>query len=475
MTPTSRPSSSPSSKPTISSQPSQFPTRTPSVSPSSLPSDRPSYSKQDIENFLVFQFDDLSIFDDESKAAAVLQTNTKDVIENAFDIEYPQDDFTVVVSMGNKNVIGALELGPGRKLASNTNNESTFFSLTQLHRSLQTATTGLEVQLNIYTSVRSPTNYTDLTRSVINTAFDTNEKRTDFIISLQREDTTFNRVNAILVTVDDESVELIENGSGTWIYIGAGIGGAAVAAVAFLFVGYRRRRSTDEYFDPDLTVDVNPLGTNYIQTTTMQDADISTLGPPEPLQFQPHFGSALGANLPISQQFGGSQQFGRGGKGATAVAAPVAIEDPPSLATGVGTRGSKATPVLEDVSQASKRSSLLESISEVSDHDDNEGMSYTSEEDAFEKQYGTSERIEVIAPAGRLGVVIDTPVSGAPSVHAIKETSPLANQIQIGDLLISVDGVDTTQLSAIRVSKLIASKAGNPERHMVFVRTTLPR
>lgn len=40
----------------------QFPTKTPSVSPTSLPSQQPSYSKQDIENFLVFQFDDLSMF-----------------------------------------------------------------------------------------------------------------------------------------------------------------------------------------------------------------------------------------------------------------------------------------------------------------------------------------------------------------------------------------------------------------------------
>ena len=154
----------------------------------------------------------MSIFDDESKAATVLQTNTKDVVENTFQTEHPQDDFTVVVSMGNKNVMGAL---------------------------------GLEVQLNIYTSVRSPTNYADLTKSMINTAFETNEKRINFIISLQREDTTFSRVNAILVTVDDASVELIQNGSGTWIYIGVGIGGAAVAA-AFLFVAYRRRRSTTD-------------------------------------------------------------------------------------------------------------------------------------------------------------------------------------------------------------------------------------
>lgn len=159
------------------------------------------------------------------------------MIENAFYTEYPEDDFHLAVSMGDKNAIGALELGPGRKLAS-----------TELHRSVQTTTMGLEVQLNIYTSVRSPTNYTELTKTVIETAFDTNEKRTNFIISLQKDDTTFNRVNAILVTVHDEPVEHIENGSGksgTWIYmIRAGIVGAAVATIAFLYVEYRRRSSS---------------------------------------------------------------------------------------------------------------------------------------------------------------------------------------------------------------------------------------
>ena len=54
-------------------------------------------------------------------------------------------------------------------------------------------------------------------------------------------------------------------------------------------------------------------------------------------------------------------------------------------------------------------------------------------------------------------VVIDTP-GGVPLVHAIKDTSILADKVRVGDQLVSVDDIDTTQLSAIEVSKLISSR-----------------
>ncbi len=101
-----------------------------------------------------------------------------------------------------------------------------------------------------------------------------------------------------------------------------------------------------------------------------------------------------------------------------------------------------------------------------------ENISLFSEDNSFEAMYGEEERIVVIAPAGKLGMVIDTPSGGIPVVHAIKESSVLYNQIRIGDRLISVDDQDTTTLSAIRVSKLISSRASNPQRVMVFLRST---
>ena len=104
-----------------------------------------------------------------------------------------------------------------------------------------------------------------------------------------------------------------------------------------------------------------------------------------------------------------------------------------------------------------------------------ENISLFTDEESFERINGTGqkeyEQIKVVAPPGKLGVVIDTPLSGSPMVYAIKDTSVLANQVRIGDKLISVDGRDTTQLSAIKVSMLISSKDKN-NRILVFERNT---
>ena len=79
--------------------------------------------------------------------------------------------------------------------------------------------------------------------------------------------------------------------------------------------------------------------------------------------------------------------------------------------------------------------------------------------------------IVVEAPSGKLGVVIDTPDDGAPVVHAVKETSVIANQIQVGDKLIKVDDEDVRSMTAIKVSKLISKKSANPVRRLTIVRT----
>jgi C-terminal processing protease CtpA/Prc len=83
------------------------------------------------------------------------------------------------------------------------------------------------------------------------------------------------------------------------------------------------------------------------------------------------------------------------------------------------------------------------------------------------------EVIEVMAPAGKLGVVIDTPDDGAPIVHAVKDSSVIADQINVGDKLIAVDDVDVRSMTAIKVSKLISKKSSNPTRKLTIVRTTV--
>jgi len=83
------------------------------------------------------------------------------------------------------------------------------------------------------------------------------------------------------------------------------------------------------------------------------------------------------------------------------------------------------------------------------------------------------ELIDIYAPAGKLGVVIDTPDDGAPVVHAIKDSSVIADKLQVGDKLVAVDDEDVRTMTAIKVSKLISRKSANPTRKLSIIRATL--
>lgn len=101
-------------------------------------------------------------------------------------------------------------------------------------------------------------------------------------------------------------------------------------------------------------------------------------------------------------------------------------------------------------------------------------FSVFSDDASFDAHYQEpykEQTIEVLAPAGKLGVVIDTPDDGAPIVHAIKETSCVADKLKVGDKLIRVDEEDVTAMTAIKVSKLISRKSANATRKLTIVRT----
>lgn len=56
-------------------------------------------------------------------------------------------------------------------------------------------------------------------------------------------------------------------------------------------------------------------------------------------------------------------------------------------------------------------------------------------------------------------------------MHALKSESVLANQVEVGDHLLSVDGEDVTGMTALEVSKLISLKSDQP-RLLVFGRSS---
>lgn len=78
----------------------------------------------------------------------------------------------------------------------------------------------------------------------------------------------------------------------------------------------------------------------------------------------------------------------------------------------------------------------------------------------------------VAAPAGKLGVVVDTPDEGPPIIHAVKDNSVLQGEINVGDRLLAVDEEDVTSMSAVNISRLISKKSDAPVRNFTLMRTT---
>lgn len=78
--------------------------------------------------------------------------------------------------------------------------------------------------------------------------------------------------------------------------------------------------------------------------------------------------------------------------------------------------------------------------------------------------------ITVVAPAGRLGIVLNNPSDDFPIVYAVKDTSVLNGSVQVGDLLVSVDEVECRGMSSRTISSFLSSRSQNPTRTLVLAR-----
>ena len=335
---------------------------------------------------------------------------------------------------------------------------------------------GLEVSVKVNINFRSKIPFTleDVQKDV-GKAFDSETEKRAYIFALQTTvDKTFSKINKVVVSVDGTIITNVEKSddsenkkSNIWVIVGPSIGGGLLL-LGGLFIFMRRRKSQDNLpyrkdFDTQDIPAIDPRISKSIDVEP-DDPDISTLGDPM---------VGPGGNLFVSSSFdrdhsGSSSNVSAdydynvayGGAG-----------DMPSVSTAGASKSflGRGSSFLQN--QKARTSSAVTLDSTGNDTAVREQISVFSEDDSFEQQYGDEdEKIVVVAPAGKLGVVIDTPFGGVPMVHAIKETSVLADKVRIGDKLMSVDNEDTTTLSAIRVSKLISSKANNPKRILVFSR-----
>jgi len=97
-------------------------------------------------------------------------------------------------------------------------------------------------------------------------------------------------------------------------------------------------------------------------------------------------------------------------------------------------------------------------------------------EDLFREEtrngsYG-GEELTVVAPPGKIGIVVDNPNNDIPIIVGIKDTSVLHDKVHIDDFMISLDEIPCRGMSAGQVSTLINSRSQNPTRSFVLLRVS---
>ncbi len=76
----------------------------------------------------------------------------------------------------------------------------------------------------------------------------------------------------------------------------------------------------------------------------------------------------------------------------------------------------------------------------------------------------------IYAPPGKVGVAIDV-INGQPTVHKIRNGSPLEGLLQHGDIILSIDDVETSNMSAADVTHLMVKRM-NYRRKISFIRSS---
>lgn len=89
----------------------------------------------------------------------------------------------------------------------------------------------------------------------------------------------------------------------------------------------------------------------------------------------------------------------------------------------------------------------------------------------FSNQLNMVQRV-IVAPSGRLGIVIDTTIEG-PVVHKVFGNSPLDGKVFVGDIIIAIDDTDTRAMSAAAISDLMVKTANQARRLTVLSEDTV--
>lgn len=337
---------------------------------------------------------------------------------------------------------------------------------------------------------------------IVSAGFSTSARQTEYIYSLKSVDSSlFGGIDRMVMVVDGTTLETSGGGGGgntvidavqrpdggggngadpangggsMGAIIGGVVGGALVLFVVVGSILYSRRRqhetSTSGSFSKDTkgvgddimgkewstrtgndSPDAQTCATPYLGTIESREGedDVSTLG-------DPYFGEAINAS------------------DTGTVAESMISSD--MLALGVKrNKGFSSNASRMDATTATGYTSGVGSAYPMTFADD------TTLDDAYQTpadlEYGEEddedyERVVVVAPSGKLGIVIDNPSGGIPFVHAIKESSVLHGKVFVGDLVLSVDEVDCRGMHSLAVSKLISKRSENPARTLSLLRNS---
>lgn len=83
--------------------------------------------------------------------------------------------------------------------------------------------------------------------------------------------------------------------------------------------------------------------------------------------------------------------------------------------------------------------------------------------------------LHIIAPPGKLGVIIDDSPEGECHVCDIRDSCPIRSQIQLDDKIMSVDDEDVQTMSAMDVSMMLGQRRRNAQRKITVLREFIPQ
>jgi len=422
----------PSVSPSISHQPTGYPTDSPSATPTIAPTIR--QQEREVSG-------EMNLFPLSDRIFGRDAVNWREVTESFLEkfLESVEEDLRMYDAVVTANI---------ERQFQEANSETLVDSLV--------------IEFILFIDYRSNVDDIDFDQLVWS-AFSTPEKQGEYILDLQGRSSIFDPVKDLEVVVEgfvpsptqapgpdtDESV-------GIAVIAGASVGGVALIILIALLV--LRRRSGKSVEERGVTeTQATPSTPKNLKVSTEilvepQD-DVSTLGDPMFGQGGMMMGGIEGDEMTAT--VGDDYDYTRHYRNA---------RGPLSLS---GTANTRDRATSEEMSKMSSAQSMT--MSKLGKMGDN----IFADDSSFEEQFkDPDERLDVVAPAGKLGMVIDTPNGSIPVVHAIKDTSVLVDQVRVGDRLLSVDGEDCTGMTAMQVSKLISLKSEKPARVLVFARSS---